>query len=157
MISINTTWGPCYHLEVMNTLALSILWHQPYMLGREVHVTPRDSENLGSPLCLCWIPRGGARVFSMLLLCDKCLLCKTANFLDNHFLGPLVINNRHLLRVYFCLHLFGSLGGYILWLQIWDIRDKKKIEETPFCHSSDPKVPSLSAFLSLPFRMSFYR
>lgn len=147
MVSINTTWGPCYHLEMMNAQRES----QP-SLTPPLHVMARHRGNPGSSPCLSWLDRGGATVFSMVFICNRVLTMQTCNLLDSHFLGPLVTKSRHLLGIYFYLHLFMFPGCCIL-LQVWGMRQKENPGNLLFCHSSDPKVPSLSAFLSSPFRM----
>ena len=114
------------------------------------------SGHLGSPLCLCWLGRGGAMVFSMVFICNRALTVQTSYLLDRHFLGPLVTKSKYLLGIYFCLYLFMFPGCCIL-LQVWGMGQKENPGNSSFCHSSDPKVPSLSAFSLHLSECLFYR
>ena len=92
----------------------------------------------------------------LVFICNRALTVQTSYLLDRHFLGPLVTKSKYLLGIYFCLYLFMFPGCCIL-LQVWGMGQKENPGNSSFCHSSDPKVPSLSAFSLHLSECLFYR
>lgn len=129
---------------------LRILWYHPCMVGRKVKVTSRDSRNLGSRLCLCRIGGGRSMVFSMAFLCNKMRI--VWKFQTYYIVAFLV----------FWLERAGIYWNFIFVCTYWCFQvavcstykfviyeRKRKFKKLIILSF----LASLSAFLSMPFRM----
>lgn len=153
MVFINSIWVPCNHLEGMNALAFNSVSLTPHLCGME------------GGWCYTW--RHWETRLPTLPLLDKQGWCHCLFYGDSLQQSGYCVKVSHL-PLSLSFHQKGQAFVGLLFLSepsgvsrllyspatsLRYMRQKENPGNSSFCHSSSPKFPSLSAFLSLLSRM----